>query len=767
MSSDHESFERPNVDFSQPQRAQRHEEQPENHQNEYPQYNPTADRVLSKGAEYRQKIKTAAGGLMETKAGAEIASALGNSGPKKAMVILSLISTVCFALGIGIFPYSLLSIAAGLCLLWLVLKNDQAQTFLALLPVLLFVARFFFGESGFEGYDWITILYRVCSYGFLAIILFMDVGDVFLDIIVIEDDDISLLANILTGLGALITILATIEFFRGFGYGFNIVMFRLGAVMLWACLTLYYLFSKRPPIRKSADVYAGKQPHPFHQICGSLKNLMIGIYIAAGICIIAGPVLMISYINLLRELSLYGFYGSAAAALMYRISIYVMLGGAGFLLAAGLFLIWMNRKIRLRSPAFLLYLEYACVVLIAASIAIIFCSNVLIGIFLTLASVIGSWFLIKWISTSVQIRTYMGSAEYLRYSAYYLLNKKAPRPQSADEEGYAPQVVQTRKKTQQQAPPAEPMMPTPHYEKTVEQDPIMPIPHFTSQVLPFKQVMASAEPNASERVAANAMEQMNYSKPVSQPQTEAKADEAEEWGTGEATTEIPTPLDESEEWEIEKAGTFPPLETQEEKEQQIGWQFVMDHGPILKNEAIHTIPVRPDICCVCGNFLRNGYAVLMRDETGAEARIDEKCWNAIQAILDDVSKEGNEALLYLESQLPFIDPMVSTPISEQISQYRTRMELVREPVKKTGTARRSSSKSTGTKAGTTKSETEKTGDNGEKTKKRTSTKASNENKLDEKGTITEPEKAATEVTPTPRRRRNPARNAAAMKTPGE
>lgn len=710
MSPDHESFERPNVDFSQPQRAERYKSQAENHQNEYSQYNPTADRMLSKGAEYRQKIKTAAGGLMETKAGAEIASALGNSGPKKAMVILSLISTVCFALGIGIFPYSLLSIAAGLCLLWLVLKNDQAQTFLALLPVLLFVARFFFGESGFEGYDWITILYRICSYGFLAIILFMDVGDVFLDIIVIEDDDISLLANILTGLGALTTILATIEFFRGFGYGFNIVMFRLGAIMLWACLTLYYLFSKRPPIRRSTDVYAGKQPHPFHQICGSLKNLMIGIYIAAGICIISGPILLINYINLLRKLSLYGFYGSAAAALMYRISIYVMLGGAGFLLAAGLFLIWVNRKIRLRSPAFLLYLEYACVVLIAASIAIVFCSNVPIGILLTLVSVIGSWFLIKWISTSVQIRTYMGSAEYLRYSAYYLLNKKAPKPQSADK------VVET-------------MTPTPNFDKPVETDPIM----------------------------------LNYKKPVPQSEAEEKADDDEEWEIDEASTQIPALKEESEEWEIEKAGDPQHLETPEEKKQQIGWQLVMDQGSIQKDETIHTIPVRPDICCVCGNFLRNGYAVLMRDETGADAHVDEKCWNAIQAILGDVSKEGNEALLYLEGQLLFIDPMVSAPLSTQISQYRIKLESVKEPVKKAGTSRRASSRSTGPNTGTTKTETEKTAENEEKTIKRTSTKVGDVNKTEEKETTAEPEKIKVDATPTPRRRRNPVRNAEALK----
>lgn len=339
------------------------------------------------------------------------------NGIAKGALFLSFATSICFILGIGILPYSLLSIAAGVMLVYTLIKRNNVKTFLPILPIFLFMARFLFSETGYTGYDWITVLYRVLGYGVLAIIVVMNLSG--FSIIIFEDDDIRLLSNVTAFVLLVNTVLAGIEFFRGTALGFNIIMFRLGSIFFWLSLACFYIYAEKPDNPTKKGWYQGRKSHPYHTIGGSILLFMVIIYVIAIACIVGGPLLIEYYKNQLISIARTGgTVGYVAANLIMRISFIGMIIAAGIMIIAGLFLLWLNRKLRLRSPLFLLYYEYALFAALLMSIIVIFAGNPWIGILMVIIFGIIAFTTIKWLTSSIRVRTYMGSDEYLKMALF-------------------------------------------------------------------------------------------------------------------------------------------------------------------------------------------------------------------------------------------------------------------------------------------------------------------------------------------------------------
>lgn len=479
------------------------------------------------------------------------------SGIAKGALILSCAATLCFILGIGILPYSLLSIAAGAMLVYALLKRNNVKTFLPILPIFLFMARFLFSETSYSGYDWITVLYRVLGYGVLAIIVVMNLNG--FSLIIFEDDDIRLLSNVMAFALLANAVLSGIEFFRGTALGYNIIMFRLGSIFFWLSLACFYIYAEKPQIPTKNDWYQGRQSHPYHTLGGSILLFMVIIYAIAIACFIGGPLLIEYYKNKLISIARTGgAAGYVAANLIMRISFIGMIIAAGIMIIAGLFLLWLNRKLRLRSPLFLLYYEYALFAALLMSIIVIFAGNPWIGILLVIIFTIVSFTTIKWLTTSIRVRTYMGSDEYMRMA---LFTRKIPSPTPAD-----------RPAAQGQQ-------------------------HFTQY-----------------------------------------ASDEEEW------EEVPSVSSSNEEWEMvdEPAAYIPPQQR---------------------------VYVRPDCCCICGNSLVEGHAVLFTFMSGDEARIDRSCHEQLSMLMDYRNPRAQAAAsAYLRSRLDLVDPSVANYLNVYLQQ---------------------------------------------------------------------------------------------------
>lgn len=485
-----------------------------------------------------------------------------STGLKKVSIILAIAASACFVLGVGILPYSLLSIAAGISLLYVLWKRSVVKTYMMLLPVILFMARFLVSENSYSGYDWITVLYRVLGYGEIALIFILNWGA--FRFIELEDDDIHLLSRFLVILSLTNAAFASIEFFRGFSYGFSLVMFRLGSIPFWLVCGLYYIYAQKPVFQSKADIYAGKQPHPYHTISGSVQYFMAGIYAVALTCFIAGPWLIVYYWNMMMSTARSGLAGYAVARALSGLTLWVMITCGGVLILAGLFLLWLNRKLRLRRPSFLLYYEYACFVVVIVSIVTIFCGQVLLGVILTIVSVAVSYTTLKWLTTSVRVRTYMGTDQYLRVA---LFTRKIPSPIPAD------------------------------------------------------------------RAAVQCQE---YSRVVDGYE--------EEW------EEVPSNTSEDE-WEVV-----------DNTAQNDEWEMIT---PTAANIQLQQkVYVQPNCCCICGNSLFEGYAVLFTFMSGDEARIDRRCHEQVSIAVNGSNPLAqSSAKNYLWSRLGYVDPAVANYLS--------------------------------------------------------------------------------------------------------
>ena len=64
----------------------------------------------------------------------------------------------------------------------------------------------------------------------------------------------------------------------------------------------------------------------------------------------------------------------------------------------------------------------------------------------------------------------------------------------------------------------------------------------------------------------------------------------------------------------------------------------------------------------------------MKDQRGAEARVDERCWYAIQTIMKEPSQQGNDSVQYLEGQMSIVDPMIAAPLGKQLETYKARVQ---------------------------------------------------------------------------------------------
>ena len=75
-----------------------------------------------------------------------VSQAFLEAGDTDTAILLAIVASGCFILGIGVFPYSLLSIGAGVSLLYVLWKRDKVETYLMLIPIILFMARCYISE---------------------------------------------------------------------------------------------------------------------------------------------------------------------------------------------------------------------------------------------------------------------------------------------------------------------------------------------------------------------------------------------------------------------------------------------------------------------------------------------------------------------------------------------------------------------------------------------------------------------------------------------
>ena len=356
-------------------------------------------------------------------------SVKGETGIRKAAIILSLFSIICFILGISIFPYALLSIISGIALLLVLRKCRNIKSWWAVIPLTLFMARFFVTNEDYSGYDWITVLYRVLGYASILLVTALNWGHVFIvsSLIEFEDDDYHLVANLTVLLGLINTVLVSIEFFRSFSNGFGVIVFRLGSISFWLAFALHYIYAKRPKLPSRQEIYGTNQKHPYYQIGGSVLIFMIAIYLLAGGCFAGGPLLFTYYRSLLLRMAGTGTAGAITSILFAQLTFFIMLAASAVIVLAGVFLLWLNRKLRYRSPRFLQYYEFTCIILVLLSLFVIFGGNVWIGLILLLCVLAGSYFSLRWLYTSVRLRTYMGNDKYLR-NGLFTNRFKAPVP---------------------------------------------------------------------------------------------------------------------------------------------------------------------------------------------------------------------------------------------------------------------------------------------------------------------------------------------------
>ena len=81
------------------------------------------------------------------------------------------------------------------------------------------------------------------------------------------------------------------------------------------------------------------------------------------------------------------------------------------------------------------------------------------------------------------------------------------------------------------------------------------------------------------------------------------------------------------------------------------------------------IYVRPDYCCLCGQPLTAGHAVLFTYQSGDEARVDKNCCNMLGALYDKGDPEKmKRAVDAIRARIPDLDPAVADNLQPSLRQ---------------------------------------------------------------------------------------------------
>ena len=132
---------------------------------------------------------------------------------------------------------------------------------------------------------------------------------------------------------------------------------------------------------------------------------------------------------------------------------------------------------------------------------------------------------------------------------------------------------------------------------------------------------------------------------------------------------VPSEAPVEDEPEDEPEAEKPQGEPAEEDEGVRVWK------PEAEEPAEETIPIVPDRCCVCGNSLDNGFAVLARLPSGEEARIDRTCHKALYILSNTTERrEFDKAAGYLEVRLNRVEPIVANSLKRFIAKEEARLE---------------------------------------------------------------------------------------------
>lgn len=332
---------------------------------------------------------------------------------------------LCFLLGIGRFPLALFGILAGLSLAFLQLGRARVRSWIALVPLALYLG---YGVVSMIGsYDAVSLL--CCLFGFTMLLTVLILVTGGLGVIVVERDDVVLGAQMLTILSLISLVFAIAELIRGFSLGFSTVMLRIGAAAFWFSFSLYYLRAKRP---RAVRAQPAPGSHPYEKPGGSLLIFLIGIYITAAALLLIAPLLISSSLDALKLLTSFdsAVIGVSASVTLGKWLLYLLIALSLLLLLCALVLLWLARKVRLKSPYFLLYFEYACLLISVISILTLLAGRHYLAAFLLLVALAAAVYgLMYFLCTSVRVRTYMGSDAYLR-NAWF--TKKLPSPTPAD-----------------------------------------------------------------------------------------------------------------------------------------------------------------------------------------------------------------------------------------------------------------------------------------------------------------------------------------------
>ena len=179
----------------------------------------------------------------------------------------------------------------------------------------------------------------------------------------------------------------------------------------------------------AAGGYGQRYPHPYHELGGWLKAIVILQYVAGGLMIFAG---VLGLLAMTVGLGAFGGYAMQSPVAGLGLGALGLVGGIIILAICGIYAAYyfvLATKIKNRDPSFLRFYHIVSIVLVVLSLLGLLGNHESGQIRSFAWQVIWIVLLTMYYVKSVRVRTYMGSDEYIRQSP---ITKDMEAPQPAD-----------------------------------------------------------------------------------------------------------------------------------------------------------------------------------------------------------------------------------------------------------------------------------------------------------------------------------------------
>ena len=172
-----------------------------------------------------------------------------------------------------------------------------------------------------------------------------------------------------------------------------------------------------------ADGNYKKYPHPYHELGGWLKAIVVLGYIGCALYALSLAITTIGTLQIINQIGGIGLAFRYSRGLMIAFFTAIAFGAVAIW-----FLFKYFRKIQTKDPSFLRYYHTLSIIgTIAASIYMMVTSGFWMGLFDAALGILSMYAFTSYFCKSVRVRTYMGTDQYLRMS-YFTRNVPSPIP---------------------------------------------------------------------------------------------------------------------------------------------------------------------------------------------------------------------------------------------------------------------------------------------------------------------------------------------------